>query len=71
MGAHDDIGDLPPAGDEEADLAVDLTGKLGQRSGQFMGDDFLRRDAPSVELPDPPDFRRSEAGQVAVYLLYG
>ncbi len=71
MGAHDNIGDLPPAGDEEADLAVDLPGKLRQRPGQFVGDDSLRRAAPPVELPDPLDFRRSEAGQVAVYLFYG
>ena len=71
MGAHDNIGHLPPAGDEKADLAVDLPGKFRQRPGHFVGDDPLRRDAPPVELPDPPDFRRSEAGEVAVYLFYG
>jgi hypothetical protein len=36
-----------------------------------VGDDPLRRAAPPVELPDPLDFLRSEAGQVAVYLFYG
>jgi hypothetical protein len=36
-----------------------------------VGDDPLRRDAPPVELPDPLDLRRREAGQVAVYLLDG
>jgi hypothetical protein len=71
MGAHDNIGDLPPAGDEDADLAVDLPGELRQRPGQFVGDDPLRRDTPPVELPDPLDLRRPEAGQVAVYLFYG
>jgi len=35
-----------------------------------VGDDPLRRDAPPVDLPDPFDFGRREAGQVAVYLLY-
>ena len=44
VGAHDDVGDLPPAGDEKADLAVDLPGELRQRPGQFVGDDPLRRD---------------------------
>ncbi len=27
MGAHDDVGDLSPAGDEEAELAVEFAGK--------------------------------------------
>ncbi len=45
MGTHDHIGDLPPAGDEEADLAVDLTGEFRQRPGQFVGDDPIRRDS--------------------------
>jgi hypothetical protein len=40
-------------------------------AGQVVGDDPLRRDAPPVELPDPLDFGRREAGQVAVYLLDG
>jgi hypothetical protein len=71
MRTYDDIGDLPPAGDEKADLAVDLPGKLRQRPGQFVGDDPLRRDTPPVKLPNPLDFRRSEAGEVAVYLFYG
>jgi len=69
--ADDDIGDLPPAGDEEAELAVDLAGELRQVAGQFVGDDTLRRDAPPVDLPDPLDLGRSEAGQVAVNLLDG
>jgi hypothetical protein len=71
MGTHDDIGDLPPAGDEEADLAVDLPGYLRQRPGQLVGDNPLRRDAPPVELPDPLDLGRPEAGEVAVYSFYG
>jgi hypothetical protein len=71
MGAHDNIGDLPPAGDEQADLAVDLPGELRQRPGQFVGDDPLGRETPTVELPDPLDLGRSEAGEVAVYPIYG
>jgi hypothetical protein len=71
MGADDDIGDLPPAGDEEAELAVDLAGELRELAGQFVGDDPLRRDPPPIELTDPLDLGRREAGQVAVYLFYG
>lgn len=71
MGTHDHIGDLPPAGDEEADLAVDLTGEFRQRPGQFVGDDPIRSATPPVELPDPLDLLRSEAGEVAVYFFYG
>jgi hypothetical protein len=71
MRAHDHIGDLPPAGDEQADLAVELTGELGQRPGQFVGDDPLGRETPPVELADPLDLCRSEAGEVAVYSFYG
>jgi hypothetical protein len=36
-----------------------------------MGYDPLRRDTPPVELPDPFDFGRRKAGQVAVYLFDG
>ena len=71
MGAHDDIGDLSPAGDEDAELAVDLAGEFGQLPGQVMGDDPFRRDAPPVELPDTLDLGRAEAGQVAVNLFDG
>ena len=71
MGSHDDIGDLSPAGDEEAELAVEFAGELGELAGHLMGDDPLRRDAPPVELPDALDLGRSEAGQVAVNLFDG
>jgi hypothetical protein len=69
--SDDDIGHLTAAGDQDADLAVDLPGELRELAGQVMGYDPLGRDAPPVELPDPFDFGRREAGQVAVYLLYG
>jgi hypothetical protein len=68
---RDDKGDLAPAGDQNADLAVDLPGELRELAGQVVGDDPLRRDAPPVELPDAPDFSRSEAGQIAVDLFDG
>ena len=68
---HDDVGDFTPAGDQKADLTIDLAGEFRERPGQFVGDDPLRRDAPPVELSDPFDFRRSEAGQVAVNLFDG
>jgi hypothetical protein len=71
MGTHDDRGDFSPAGDEEAELAVEFAGNLGELAGQVMGDDPLRRDAPPVELPDTLDLGRSEAGQVAVNLFDG
>jgi len=67
--SDDDIGRLAAAGDQDADLTVDLPGELRELAGQVVGDDPLRRDAPPVELPDPLDFDRREAGQVAVYLL--
>jgi hypothetical protein len=68
---RDDKGDLAPAGNQNADLAVDLPGELRELAGQVVGDDPLRRDAPSVELSDPFGFGRRETGQVAVYLLDG
>jgi hypothetical protein len=68
---HDDIGHLPPAGDEDADLTVELAGELGKLAGQFVGDDPRRRDAPPVELADAFEFRRPEAGDVSVNLFYG
>jgi hypothetical protein len=71
VGAHDHIGDLAPAGDQDADLAVDLPGKLRELAGQVMGDDPFRRDAPPVDLPDPFDLILPEAGQVAVNLFDG
>jgi hypothetical protein len=71
MGTHDDIGDLSPAGDQEAELAVEFAGNLGELAGQVMGDYPLRRDAPPVELPDTLDLGRPEAGQVAVSLFDG
>jgi hypothetical protein len=58
----DDIGDLTPAGDQNADLAVDLPGELRELAGQVVCDDPLRRDAPPVELTDSLDLRRSESG---------
>lgn len=69
--ADDDVGDLAPAGDEEAELAVDLPGDLRDLPGQLMGDDTIRRDAPPAELPDASYLGRPEAGQVAVNLLDG
>ncbi|MDP2840217.1 MAG: hypothetical protein Q8O11_09170 [Syntrophales bacterium] len=71
MRSDDHIGHLTAAGDQNADLAVDLPGELRELAGQVVGDDPLRRDAPPVELPDPFDFGRRETGQVAVNLLYG
>jgi hypothetical protein len=68
---HNDAGDFTPTGDQQTDLTIDLTGEFRKRPGQFMGDDPLRRDAPPVELTDPFDLRRSEAGQVAVNLFDG
>jgi hypothetical protein len=67
----DHIGDLAPAGDQDADLAVDLAGEFRELAGQFVGDDPVRRDAPPVELSDPFDLIRPEAGQVAVNLFDG
>jgi hypothetical protein len=69
--ADDNISHLAAAGDQDADLAVDLPGELGEPASQVVRDDPLRRDAPPVELPDPFDLGRREAGQVAVYLLDG
>jgi hypothetical protein len=68
---RDDKGDLPLAGDQNADLAVDLTGELRDLAGQVVRDDSLRRDAPPVELSDPLDFGWREAGQIAVNLFDG
>jgi hypothetical protein len=69
--SDDDIGHLAAAGDQDTDLAVDLPGEFRKLAGQVVGDDLLRRDAPTVKLPDPLDFGRREAGQIAMYLLYG
>jgi hypothetical protein len=71
VGSHDDEGDLPPAGDEDADLAVDPAGELRELTGELVRDDPLRRDAPPVELPDAPDFVRAQTGQIAVDLFDG
>jgi hypothetical protein len=71
MGTYDHIGDLAPAGNQNADLAVDLAGELRELAGKFVGDDPLRRDAPPVKLTDPFDLIRREAGQVAVNLIDG
>jgi hypothetical protein len=71
VGAHDHVGDLSPAGDENADLAVDFEGELRELAGDLLGEDPLRRDAPPVELADAPDFVRPEPGQIAVYLFDG
>jgi hypothetical protein len=71
VGSHDHIGDFTPAGDQDADLAVDLPGELRELARQVMGDDPLRRDASPVELPDAPGLIRPEAGQIAVNLFDG
>jgi hypothetical protein len=65
----DDVSDFTTAGDQKADLTIDLAGEFRERPGQFVGDDPFRREAPPVELSDPFDLRRSEAGQVAVNLF--
>ncbi|MFZ4437170.1 MAG: hypothetical protein ACOYOS_01970 [Syntrophales bacterium] len=71
MRSDDHISHFATTGDQNADLAVDLPGKFRELAGQVVGDDPLRRDAPPVELSDPLDLGRREAGQVAVYLLDG
>jgi hypothetical protein len=67
----DHIGELAPAGDQNADLAVDLPGEFREPASEVVGDDPVRRDAPPVELSDPLDLIRPEAGQVAVDLFDG
>jgi hypothetical protein len=67
----DHVGNLAAARDQDADLAVDLAGELGELAGQLVGDDPVLWDAPAVELPDPFDLIRPEAGQVAVNLFDG
>ena len=69
MRSHDDTGDLPPARDQQAELAMDGAGELRKRPGQFMGDDAFRREASPVKLSDTLDLLRCESRQVAVYLF--
>jgi hypothetical protein len=51
-------------------MAVDLPGELRELAGQVVGDDPLRRNAP-VQLSDPLDFVRREAGQVPCIFSIG
>jgi hypothetical protein len=66
MRTHDDVGDLAPAADEDADLPVDFPGKFRKLPGQFMAQDKLRRNPAPIELLDPSDLFRAEARGVAV-----
>jgi len=67
--ADDDVGDLSPAGNQQADLAIDFMRYFGQLSGQVMGQDLSRRDPATVELFDPPKLLRFQTAGMAVYLL--
>lgn len=70
MVAHDNIGDVPPPADENADLTVDAVGQLREGAGEFMGEDAVRRDAPSIEPLDGFDVFRPQAGGVAEDFVY-
>jgi hypothetical protein len=68
--AHDNIGDVPPPADENADLTVDAVGQLREGAGEFMGEDAVRRDAPAIEPLDGFDVFRPQAGGVAEDFVY-
>ena len=75
MIAHDHIGDLAPAIDQESKLSVQGARQFGELPGQFLGDDRVRRDAPPVELSESLLLIRPESGQMAMdfvdgYFLY-
>jgi hypothetical protein len=66
MGADDDGGHLAAAGEQQAELAVELPGEFRELAGQFVGDNPLRRDAPPVELTEALEGGGRQARQVAV-----
>jgi hypothetical protein len=70
MGTDHHKGNFSPAADEEANLPVDLPGEGCQLPRQIMGDYTLRRHPPPVELFNPFDLRRCEAGQVSVNFIH-
>ena len=47
--ADDDVFDHTGAVDQDADLAADLGGYFDEACGKFVGTEFVRRDAPTVE----------------------
>jgi len=64
--ADDDIVDVAPAADEDADLAVGLPGDLAELPGQLEGEHPVDRDLAAVEMLDAPDLAGLEAGRVAI-----
>ena len=53
MIADDDEDNFPPPADQQAKLAVDVPGCLGELAGQIVGQNEVRGDAAPVELFDP------------------
>jgi hypothetical protein len=66
---HDDEVDIALATDEDADLAVGLSGNLAEVPGQLMGENPVNRDFAAVELLDAPDLAGLEAGDIAIKLI--
>ena len=48
MVSYDDVFDNALAIDQNSDLSLDLMGYIGEISGYFGVDDFLRRDSSSI-----------------------
>ncbi|MBN1546422.1 MAG: hypothetical protein JW902_07175, partial [Syntrophaceae bacterium] len=69
VGAHDDIGDFSPSGDQKTELAVELPGELRHLTCQFVGQDLFRGDPAAVELLDPPELFRLQAGDISMNFL--
>ena len=68
--ADDDIVYLTLSGYEYTDLTVYLPGEFGKVSRQFMGEDSLRGNSPSVKLSDPFDLTGLKTGRISINSVY-
>lgn len=68
--ADDDIVYLTLSSYEYTDLTVYLPGEFGKVPRQFMGEDPLRGDFPSVKLSDPFDLTSLKTGRIAINSIY-
>jgi len=69
--ADDNVGHFTPPAEQHPELPVELPGEFRKLPGHFLCNNLVRRHPPPVELFQPLDLGRLQAGEISVNFLNG